>query len=155
MRYWVGLVIFVGFFSLPVVVSAADAEDEFTVREWPAECIPVTVSGPDDLGPGVAVVKTRVKPSKTRVYLDGRFVGRAILLDGQPDYLYLRPGSYRLELKYGGYRTEAFLIEVGENPCRFDIKHRMERIQGEPKEKTQGKAVLMGGRIWGPPETSP
>ncbi len=103
-------------------------------------CIPVAAywTGPPQSegmppGPELAIVDVDVRPKDARVYLDDRFVGRARYLDGKPGYLYLAPGSYRLELRFDGYQTVsvALTAEVG---CRFDLKHRLERMAGTSKE---------------------
>ncbi|MCJ7756379.1 MAG: hypothetical protein MUP13_17600, partial [Thermoanaerobaculales bacterium] len=72
-------------------------------------CIPVAAywTGPPQSegmppGPELAIVSTDVRPKDARVYLDNRFVGRARYLDGWPGYLFLAPGSYRLELRLDG-----------------------------------------------------
>jgi hypothetical protein len=110
-------------------------------------CIPVAAywtgppqSGGVPPGPDLAIVSTKVRPKNARVYLDGRFVGRARYLDGKPGYLYLEPGSYRLEIRYDGYRT--VVVELGAAAgCRYDLKHYMERVNGTPKE---GKGDMYG-----------
>ncbi len=83
--------------------------------------------------PNLAVVDTNIHPKHTRLYLDGRFIGLADDFDGYPDFLYLEPGSYRLECRLGGYRTELVEIEA-EAGYRYDIRFRMKRIKGEKKE---------------------
>jgi hypothetical protein len=77
-------------------------------------------------GPDLAVVSVKARPKDARVYLDGRFVGRARYLDGKPGYLYLEPGSYSLELRLDGYQTLVVGIEAGA-ACRYDLKHRMQK----------------------------
>jgi len=85
-------------------------------------------------GPNLAIVSTEIRPKDARVHLDNRFVGRARYLDGSPGYLYLEPGVYLLEIHLGGYRS--VLIELNATAgCRFDLKHRMERMSGSAKEK--------------------
>ena len=81
-------------------------------------------------------------------------MGRTRYLDGTPGYLYLEPGSYRIEIRFDGYATVVINLnaEVG---CRYDLKHRMERVQGVPKEKkaeTGGKAKPFH-RVFSPMET--
>lgn len=105
-------------------------------------CIPVAAywTGPPQSegmppGPELAIVDTDVRPKDARVYLDGRFVGRARYLDGKPGYLYLAPGSYRLELRFDGYQTVSIAL-AAEAGCRFDLKHRLERVPGTKKEQT-------------------
>jgi hypothetical protein len=85
-------------------------------------------------GPDLAVVSTDIRPKDAQLHLDGRFIGRARYFDGTPGYLYLEPGKYRLELRFGGYRTD--LIEIDARAgCRFSLKHRMTRQEGTPKER--------------------
>lgn len=85
-------------------------------------------------GPDLAIVSTEMRPKDARVHLDNRLVGRARYLDGSPGYLYLEPGSYLLEIHMGGYRS--VLIELNAVAgCRYDLKHRMERVSGSVVEK--------------------
>ena len=84
-------------------------------------------------GPELAVVSTDVRPKDARLYLDDRFVGRTRYLDGRPGYLYLAPGTYHLELRLDGYETLAIDLEA-EAGCRFDLKHRLQRVPGMAKE---------------------
>ncbi len=81
----------------------------------------------------VAVVKIGVHPWWTRLELDGRFIGIADDFDGVPDYLYLKPGTYRLECKLGGYETQVVEI-VAKAGYRYDIDFRLERVPGTKKE---------------------
>src|ERR1700693_5551612 len=50
-----------------------------------------------------ATIDTDVSPEEAQVYLDGRYIGTADDFDGNPDYLYLKPGRYRIEFPLGGY----------------------------------------------------
>lgn len=79
--------------------------------------------------PDLAIVRIDVRPKDARVHLDGRFVGRARYFDGAPSFLFLEPGSYRLELLLDGYRP--VLVELSaEQGCRYDLRHRLERERG-------------------------
>ncbi|MFV2072606.1 MAG: hypothetical protein ACC742_08140 [Thermoanaerobaculales bacterium] len=105
-------------------------------------CIPVAAywTGPPQsagmpLGPALAVVSTKIRPKDAHLVLDGHFIGRARFFDGKPGYLYLEPGKYQLELTLGGYRTEIFEIDA-QAACRFEIRHRMIRDKGTPKERS-------------------
>jgi hypothetical protein len=84
----------------------------------------------------LAVVAIDVRPKDAEVYLDDRFVGRARYLDGKPDYLYLEPGSYNLELRLKGYQSIAIDLEAAAG-CRFDLKHRLDRAKGKAENQTQ------------------
>jgi hypothetical protein len=102
-------------------------------------------------GPELAVVSIDVRPRDARVHLDGRFVGRARYLDGNPGYLYLEPGSYNLELRREGYRT-VFVQLDADVSCRYDLKHRMERTKepsSDEAEDTYGKGKPFN-RVFGP-----
>ena len=81
----------------------------------------------------VAVVRIGVHPWWTRLELDGRFIGIADDFDGVPDYLYLRPGTYRLECVLGGYETQVVEI-VAKAGYRYDIDFRLKRVKGAKKE---------------------
>jgi hypothetical protein len=118
--------------------AGATAQVNESVVDLP--CIPVAAywTGPPQSdgmppGPDLAIVSTKVRPKNARVHLDGRFAGRARYLDGNPGYLYLEPGSYRLEIRYDGYRTVVVELDVAAG-CRYDLKHYMERVKGTPKE---------------------
>lgn len=120
-------------------------------------CIPVGAywTGPPPSagmppGPDLAVVSINARPKDARVHLDDRFVGRARYLDGKPGYLYLEPGTYRLELKFEGYQT--VLVELdAKAACRYDLKHRLERSKGRSSEKEDdyGKGKPFN-RVYGP-----
>lgn len=121
-------------------------------------CTPVAAwwSGPPPSsevppGPDLAVVSVDVRPKDARVHLDGRFVGRARYLDGKPGYLYLEPGSYRLELRLDGYRTVAVDLEA-RSTCRYDLKHRLERAGAKSPGKPEdafGKGMPLN-RVFSP-----
>ena len=97
------------------------------------------------------VVKTDITPEEAEVWLDGTYVGTADDFDGYPDYLYLRPGAYKLEFRLANYQTMALDIQIadGEN-LRFDRKMQIEpgksALDSFPPE---GKAMPYG-RFFGP-----
>ena len=115
---------------------------------------PVSSAGPATLeAPKLSVVVTDVRPKDAMVSLDGRFVGRSRYFNGTRGFLYLEPGTYRLELRMDGFRTEAFTIAAQPN-CRFEIRHRMERARG-PTAEIPGPAVGKGEPeqwVWAPLE---
>ena len=122
----------------PSPVQAEIAGDPSTVL---LPCIPVGTywAGPPPSeeappGPELAVVDIDVRPKDAQVFLDDRYVGRARYLDGKPGYLYLEPGSYKLELRLDGYRTVAIDLEAAAG-CRFDLKHRLDRAAGEARQQ--------------------
>jgi PEGA domain len=115
---------------------------------------PVTASGPATVeAPQLSVVVTDIRPKDGLVYVDGRFAGRSRYFNGTKGFLYLEPGSYRLELRMDGYRTEAFTI-AAQPSCLFEIRHRLERARGATAE-APGPAVGKGEPvqwIWAPLE---
>ena len=131
------------------------------VAEEPAEfyqlvCEPIRVAVPPGWeqnisAPNLAVVNTQIKPKHTRLLLDGRPIGRAGDFDGGPGPLFLRPGRYRIEAVFGGYRTTVFEVDARSN-CLFRIKHLMSRISGTPKESKRAFPELnnLSDDIYGP-----
>lgn len=103
-------------------------------------CVPVGTywNGPlppegTPAAPDLAVVAFNARPKDARVHLDGRFVGRARYLDGSPGYLYLEPGSYRIDLRLEGYESVTVAIEAKQG-CRYDLKHRLQKGRSAPDE---------------------
>lgn len=80
----------------------------------------------------VAVVDTDVSPEDARVYLDGTLIGTADDFDGYPDYLYLEPGTYALEVRLPGYRSESVTIEA-EGGRFFSIDNKLDRNPAEER----------------------
>lgn len=94
---------------------------------WPGPYYgPTTVMPPD-----LAVMDTDVDPERALVYLDGELIGTADDFDGFPDYLYLEPGTYSVEFKLGGYKSETIKI-VARKGRFFPIDIELERVMGEP-----------------------
>jgi hypothetical protein len=121
------------------------AEQEGPISGTPSDagsipCIPVATAWPVVGGdppkvtaPQWAVVLTDFRPKDVQLHLDGRFIGRARYFNGKKGNLFLEPGSYRLEARLGGYRSEVFEIEARPS-CRFEIRHRMTRSAETAKE---------------------
>lgn len=99
--------------------------------------------GPDyygDYGPGygpaydddqedVATVDIDVSPAEARVYLDGQYIGAADDFAGDPNYLSLRPGSYRLEFRLEGY--ESLGIDIDAEPgAKIEVHKKLPRTPG-------------------------
>lgn len=130
-------------------------------------CTPVGVDGPvpwgltpgypqprrADEAPGLTVVITEIRPDRARLYLDDRYIGRADDFDGHPDALYLEPGTYVLEARLGGYRTDRFDL-VADAGCRHDIRHWLDRVRSEPVEGVADgpPAPFPLERVFGPVE---
>ena len=144
---------------------AADAPSDpsqtggFLADDVPCSAVAAYWNGPPQApgmpqGPELAIVSTDIRPKDARLLLDGRMVGRTRYLDGTPGYLYLEPGSYRLEIHFDGYQTIGVNL-VASVGCRYDLKYRMERVPGTPKEQksaTGGKAKPFH-RVFGPVES--
>ncbi len=62
-------------------------------------------------GPGLAIVSTRHSSQRCPTSSRRAVVGRTRYLDGTPGYLYLEPGSYRLEIHFDGYQTIAVILQ--------------------------------------------
>lgn len=109
---------------------------------------PATV--PAGAAPELAVIDTDVEPEAARVLLDGRLIGTADDFDGFPDYLYLEPGRYTLELELAGYEPEVIEIEA-EVGRLYRLDNRLERRHGEPVAAWYDRpAGLPVGRVFGP-----
>ena len=132
-----------GCFVLVVLLSSLSvgAETSMEAELYTLPCVPTAGvwyvppgSSPQVVMPPLAVVDTDIRPERARLYLDGRFIGLADDFDGNPDYLYLKPGSYRLEGRLGGYVTAAFEIEARPG-CRNHIRHALPRVPEVKKER--------------------
>jgi hypothetical protein len=76
-----------------------------------------------------AVIDTDISPEEAQVYLDGRYIGTADDFDGWPDYLYLKPGRYRIEFRLEGYETLTRQIEA--RPGMYlDFTDKLHKIAG-------------------------
>ena len=76
-----------------------------------------------------AVIDTDISPEEAQVYLDGRYIGIADDFDGNPDYLYLKPGRYRIEFRLEGYETLTRQIEARPG-VSMDFKDKLHKIAG-------------------------
>jgi hypothetical protein len=74
-------------------------------------------------------VKTGVEPDEAEVWLNGKYIGTADDFDGFPDYLYLEPGSYKLEFRLGGYETWASDANVRRGEA-VRLDHELTREKG-------------------------
>ena len=90
----------------------------------------------------LAVVDTDVEPEHARVYLDD--------FDGLPDYLYLEPGSYTVEFRLPGYRSETVAIDA-EQGRYFPVELKLARDPGvKPAPWYERPQEVMTGRVFGP-----
>ena len=77
-----------------------------------------------------------VKPKRTEVYLDGRYIGVTGNYDGHPGYLWLEEGTYELMFYIEGYATVVREVTIDAGAV-IDVRHRM--LPGEsvlPEELT-------------------
>ena len=74
-----------------------------------------------------------VKPKNTKVYLNGRHIGKADKFDGAPRFLWLKEGTYELIFYSEGYKTvrKEFTIEAG---TRINVKQRLQSGESAPPE---------------------
>ena len=90
------------------------------------------------------VVNTDVSPEMTRVFLDGRYIGTADDFDGYPDYLYLRPGKYKVSLQLEGFETRDVDIDSRAG-MKIDIKEKLKKIPGQKQYGSYDTPVPEGG----------
>jgi hypothetical protein len=108
---------------------------------------PVAVqSVPSDVG----TVDTDVSPEHARVFLDGQLIGIADDFDGNPSYLFLKPGHYALEFRLQGYRTATLDLDI--KPGSYvPIDTKLVRVPGETAapwwDRPKGLPVA---RVFGP-----
>jgi hypothetical protein len=102
-------------------------------------------------GPGDwAVVDADVSPEEARVYLDGRYIGIVDDFDGYPDFLYLRPGQYKLEFRLEGYESQT--VNVDARPgVKVNFNNKLKKIPGARQRGSYETPEPQGGvqRYWG------
>lgn len=107
-------------------------------------------AGYDDEEDDWAVVDLKVSPPEARVYLEGRLIGTADEFDGDPDFLYLQPGTYRLELRLRGY--ESISQDIDAQPGRrIEAGKRLHRVPGASSKGPVDTSPPEGRarRFWG------
>ncbi len=83
----------------------------------------------------LAALDLEIRPKRTKVYLNGRFIGRAGRFDGYPTLLWLTEGDHQLAFYKEGYGTVArdFNLHQGQ---RIQVRIRLEpgeaRLPGDP-----------------------
>ncbi len=83
----------------------------------------------------LAALDLEITPKRTKVYLNGRLIGRSGQFDGHPDFLWLKEGIHQLAFYKEGYGTlvRDFNLHQGE---RIQVRIRLEpgeaRLPGDP-----------------------
>jgi len=90
-----------------------------------------------------AVIDTDISPEEAQVYLDGRYIGTADDFDGNPDYLYLQPGRYRIEFRLEGYETLTRQIEARPG-MKLDFTDKLRKIAGARRHGSYEHPRLQG-----------
>ena len=63
-------------------------------------------------GAPAGAIDTDIDPEEAAIYINGKYQGQADDFDGFPSYLYLEPGTYRLEAYLSGYEPLNIDIEI-------------------------------------------
>ncbi len=89
----------------------------------------------------VGALDLNVKPKNTQVYLNGNYIGVTGNLDGFPNFLWLKEGTYELTFYNEGYMTvvQEFAIHRG---AVLDVKLRLVSGQSVPPEDLTSKASV-------------
>ena len=100
--------------------------------------------------PGASPVDMEVSPRSALVYLNGVLVGSVDEFDGHPEYLYLDPGRYTLDLRLPGYRSKSLNLSVGgENKVVLRVDLQVDPAGGAEGAPTPSPG-LPHGRRFGP-----
>jgi hypothetical protein len=99
-------------------------------------------------------VDVEVKPDSAEVFLDGTYIGKADDFDGYPDYLYLLPGKYKLELRHPIYQPVQIDLEVVRGQ-KVEVSRELKLLPGKGKLDSfdppdRGTPL---GRVFGPRAT--
>ncbi len=100
------------------------------------------------------VVDAEVTPDSAEVYLDGKYIGTADDFDGAPDYLYVLPGKYHLELRHPLYETVKVDLAIHRGE-RVRLDREMKLLPGKGKLDAFDPADrgMPLGRVLGPGAT--
>jgi len=95
-------------------------------------------------------IDTDVSPEEARISLDGRYIGTADDFDGYPDYLYLKPGQYKLELQLDGFETRSVDLNVRAGE-KLEVKEKLGKVPGAKHYGSYDTPTPEGGvqRYWG------
>lgn len=97
-----------------------------------------------------ALIDTDISPETAEVWLDGTYAGVADDFDGRPDFLYLKPGRYRLEFRAAGYEPYVVDLSVSSGQ-RVNLDTRMRRGSGGDEFSSgPARGSLPAGRMFEP-----
>lgn len=85
----------------------------------------------DDRIGGLAL---KIRPKKTKVYVDGEYAGKGGEFDGWPSYLWLEIGRHELIFFREGYETEVRVVDVRSGPVR-GYRVELEKGTARPAEE--------------------
>ena len=117
---------------------------------WPTVTV---VAEPETPAPRGAwgTVKTDVEPEEAEVWLDGTYIGTADDFDGIPDFLYLRPGAYKLEFRLANYEPLAVDISISKGEyVGFGKKLKLEPGKSALDAFPPPSKGMPHGRYFGP-----
>ena len=109
---------------------------------------------------GWSTVDIEVSPDLARVYLDGRYIGVSSDFDGDPDYLHLRPGKYKLEFRLEGFLPWSLDADV-EAGAKIEVSKKLHRGSGDeaphisPAPEPEGGVRYFWGKEGGSLEAEP
>ncbi len=81
--------------------------------------VPMSQINGDRAAKGVVLV---VEPETAKVYLDGRYIGRATDFDGKPNKLELTRGGHVLKFKAEGFENERVEVAGMKDPTTLRVK---------------------------------
>lgn len=97
--------------------------------------------GPDGVGyravgeaGNLGAIDINVKPKRTRVYLNGNYIGMTGDFDGFPDYLWLEEGTHELAFYHEGYLTAVQEIAIRAGAV-MNVKLRLVPGRSVPPEE--------------------
>jgi len=102
-----------------------------------------TPYSPRSAGADLGALNLVIKPKKSEVYVDGRFVGRAKDFDGYPGYLWLEEGTYEITLVRDGYVTFADRVVVRTGQV-IDMELRLQQGLSTPARAPLASIVEPG-----------
>lgn len=89
---------------------------------------------------GIGAIDVDAKPDRADVWVDGRYVGEARDLDGYPSFLWLQPGTHRVAVYKGGFRTFEEEIEVRRG-MKTTLKLKLQPGDSQPPGSKPGASA--------------